>query len=400
MADGINGTIFSSNTMQQSDFSITAADTTSIMPGSAFGLTGYGLRPEEPLLQGDRASPAAVAAEYSAADRKPLQSVDTKTVNALYSNRTGDLLNQAFDNDEVPGVETIYATSGSVAQNKVGGLLKEGGASLAGPSAALPSNIGNPRVGSQGVLGSIGGGGTPADAEESLRKQILEAIKTDPATRLDQGVAIPELYQQVNPVAKLGFPVMQTRPQFSEDFVRGRLQLPESLKIDQKEAIMAPQNAYSHVSTLNDLKTIYAGAYNSAPPAIPQTMFGVQTSKEGGGESRPLPGFTDMYPSLDDPSASRGPAASRNPLAPNQYVPPPAAGTMPPLMVGGEDTTVPDSFANSAPGADASKWPINTTGYAIAGATSQKDSGFFASTQAAISSAMQEEADALSALFT
>ena len=55
----------------------------------------------------------------------------------------------------------------AVAQNKVGGLLKEGGASLAGPSAVLPSNIGNPRVGSQGVLGSIGGGGTPADAEES-----------------------------------------------------------------------------------------------------------------------------------------------------------------------------------------------------------------------------------------
>jgi hypothetical protein len=338
----------------------TAAD---VMPGGGLGLGGYSLGQAPPLLKGDRASPAEVSAEFTAGDRKPLQPASDAAVNSVYESHGSDLRNQKFGKADSVTWDAIFPQSGSAALGAKGGLLADGGiATLQGPTNSAALDIGNPRVGAPGALGTFAGGGRPTDdAEVALRAQILEAIKTDPATRLDQGVAIPALYQQVNPHAKLGFPDLGTRPQFPEDFARGRLELPKELRIDEQEAMLAPCAAYSHVGTLDELKDVYSRVYGGKPPDNPKTMAtGSKAGMQAAGytaETQALPGFYDMYPELSDPGQATHNTAG-------QQVAAPKAGEMPPLMAG-------DPAPSSQPDTEESgsgKWPINTPGYAIADA--------------------------------
>lgn len=340
-------------------------------------------KPQAPLLRTDTAfelgSSGAMEAqwrkgeEFESANRGGvLTTSDQGGVGAF--NYPNDLLSQKMDSDETPPIADTFAQSGSTRPGQRGGILSgDGNNVMTGSATRPPENIGNPRVGVVRELGVIPGGSSPAESEEVLRKQILEAIRTEPATRLDQTVAIPELYQQVNPVAKLGFPVMQTRPQYQEDFVRGRLSLPPSLTIDPSKAYTADKDAYSHIGSLDHMKSVYANDLGGNPPP-PPGAFSKNAKKSamnaGGTGGDPLPSFADMYPGVYDATdpRNRGPAPGRNPAAPNSLVPPPKAGEMPPLMFGGQVESVPDTFSGGAPGSRAGQWPIGGTGYAVDGA--------------------------------
>jgi hypothetical protein len=345
--------------------------------GGAYSAPGVdALRPapgqvSRPLLSSDTADPGSVERQFYQDSKKALQPGEAGSLLSIEKTFfNSDLMNQPIGLDELPSIESVFAQSGSVGLGKSGGILADSadGSSLKGSNPNKPANIGNPRVGEDTTLGTILGGGTPADAEEVLRKQILEAIRTEPTTRLDQSVAIPELYQQVNPAAKLGFPIMQTRPQFPQDFVRGRLALPPSLTIKEGAAILARTDAYSHVDSLDSLKGIYADLYKGKPPRTPEALLetkklapdalAVQYSLAGEGVT--LPSMQEMYP--DAYSAVR---STHNLAPPGSHIDAPSPYQMAPLMAGGVTEIMPDSFAGGAPGSSASKWPINTTGYAV-----------------------------------
>ena len=339
-----------------------------VIPGGGLGLGAYRIRERPPLLEGDRADPAGVSSEFEAGEnRRILSPVDDNAVDDIYQTQSSDLRNQQFGPSESLAWDSVFPRSGSAALGSNGGLLNDSGAgqlqqrtSLEGPLNHLPADIGNPRTGAPGPLGTMGVG--DADSEASLRAQILEAIKTDPATRLDQGVAIPALYQQVNPQAKLGFPELTTRPQFQEDFVRGRMGLPKSLRINEQDAMIAPHSAYSHVNTLDALKDVYSGVYGGNPPSIPTTMA---TGSKAGmhatmdtPETKPLPGFYDMYPVLADP----GHGSSNNT---EQHVTAPPAGAIPPLMAGDPPPVQQPGAGGHGQNEGSAQWPINTAGYAV-----------------------------------
>jgi hypothetical protein len=243
-------------------FLLPKPDVGALLPGAgmagAKGINRYEHASGPPLLKGDRADPGEVAREFRAGDKQPLAPLDAAAVSQLFAGNHSDLLNQQFDAAEAPSIQSVYANSGSAKQGTRGGLLEDGAGAdaLMGPPDTAPQDIGNPRIGQQYPLGSLRNTKSPADTEEVLRKQILESIRTDPAIRLGQSVAISELHQQVNPAAKMGFPVMQTRPKYAEDFVRGRLALPPALQIAPKAALAADRDAHAHVGTLNNLKDV------------------------------------------------------------------------------------------------------------------------------------------------
>ena len=340
-------------------------------------------KPQAPLLRTDTAFELGESGAMEAQWRKGEEFESANRGGVLTTSDQGgvgtfnypsDLLSQKLDANETPPIADTFAQSGSTRPGQRGGILSgDANNVMTGNGTRPPENIGNPRVGVVQELGVIPGGSSPAESEEVLRKQILEAIRTEPATRLDQTVAIPELYQQVNPVAKLGFPVMQTRPQYQEDFVRGRLSLPPSLTIDPANAYKADQDAYSHIGSLDHMKSVYAGEFGGNPPP-PPGAFTKNAAKNamnaGGAGGAPLPSFADMFPGVYDATdaRNRGPAPGRNPGPPNSDVPAPKAGEMPPLMFGGTVESVPDTFSGGAPGSGASQWPIGGTGYAVDGA--------------------------------
>lgn len=262
-----------------------------------------------------------------------------------------DLLQQKMAADEMPSLAVTYANAGSVAPGKKGGLMSgRTNTVIAGNTRKPPEDVGNPRVGVK-TLGVIPDGESPAESEEALRKQIIESIRTEPTTRLDQSVAIPELYQQVNPVAKLGFPIMQTRPQFQEDFVRGRLSLPKQLTIDPSAAITAETDAYSHVASLDNLRAVYTQEYNGDVPVAPSGI-----ASANGKESLLPPFDSSFYPD------------TRNPTAPNSSVPDIGPEALAPLMYGGKVEPLPDSFGKgAAPGAEPADWPLSGNGYRVDG---------------------------------
>lgn len=307
--------------------------------------------------------------EFESANRGgPLTTSDQSGVMPL--KYPSDLLAQDLGADEVVPIAETFAKSGSTRPNQTGGILAgDANNVMAGSRTTPPENIGNPRVGAVQQLGVIPGGSTPAESEQALRKQILEAIRTEPSTRLDQTVAIPELYNQVNPVAKLAFPIMQTRPQFQEDFTRGRLSLPSSLTIDPSKAYQAQTDAYSHIGSLDHMKSVYASDYGGKPPAAPGAFSKNTPMKAGASAGKPLPSFADMYPGVFDATnpMNRGAAPGRNPAPPNALVPDAEPDTMAPLMYGGKTETVPSSFSGGAPGSNATQWPVGGTGYAVDG---------------------------------
>lgn len=333
---------------------------------------------EPPLLRTDTMTENGMEAQwrrgeefFSANQGGVLTTSDQSGVGPF--NYPADLLSQRMDAAEVPPIAQVFATSGSTRPGATGGILSgDANNVMTGNRARPPENIGNPRIGEVRELGVIPRGSSPSESEEALRKQILEAIRTEPATRLDQSVAIPELYNQVNPVAKLGFPVLQTRPQFQEDFVRGRLSLPPTLTIDPSKAYKSERDAYSHIGSLDHMKAVYAGDLGGVPPAPPGGLAGTGASamKAGGGPGEALPSFADMYPGVYDATnpETRGAAPARNPGPPNSQVPLPDPTKMAPLMVGGAVETVPDTFSAGAPMSGATQWPIGGTGYAVDGA--------------------------------
>lgn len=269
-----------------------------------------------------------------------------------------DLLQQKMAGDEVKSLAETYSSAGSIAPGKKGGLMSgRSNTVVTGNSRKRPENIGNPRVGEQ-ALGVIPDGASPAESEAALRKQITESIRTEPSTRLDQSVAIPELYQQVNPVAKLGFPIMQTRPQFQEDFVRGRLALPKDLTIDPSPAYTTSTDAYAHVGSLDQLRAVYGREFKGDVPTTPAAFAGKAPA---------------AAPPAFDATFFRD---TRNPKAPNSAVPEVAPDKLAPLMYGGKVAPLPDSFRKgSGPG----EWPLSGNGYRVDGVPARGGSGGFGS---------------------